>query len=514
MHVLIAGGGVAGVEALLALRELAGDLVDVELLSPSDEFVYRPLQVVEPFGSGETIRLELGRIVADAGARHTRDALVSVDPRERTVGTASGHARPYEVLLVALGARAAEAVPGAITFGGEQSDRFSKLLAALGRRGTSRATFVVPRQATWSIAAYELALLTAAEREARSLSGVELALVTHESAPLELFGPAASELVATRLEQAGVELRTGCTAERFEARALEIADGEPHETDAVVALPKLEVQDLPGLPQRPNGFVDTDVRMSVNGLSGVWAAGDVTSFPVKQGGLATQQSDVAAGSIAAHAGAHVPAQTFSPVLRAALITGDAPDYLRARLSGAKDDVASPGVALWAPAEKIAGRYLAPYLAGELREAGTGPLADVELPADIAAQRSAHDRAVALLLAASDTDAAQGRVEDALRWLALVEDLNLVIPPAYVARRQEWRQRLDSDASVDEVAKRIDPRFGSASDAISDLQRRLGWLRRDERRAEDEMRAHLAAVDEGLEKLKALSRRTGVLGARE
>ena len=39
MHVVIAGGGVAGLEALLALSDLAEGLVEVELVSPADEFV-------------------------------------------------------------------------------------------------------------------------------------------------------------------------------------------------------------------------------------------------------------------------------------------------------------------------------------------------------------------------------------------------------------------------------------------------------------------------------------------
>lgn len=510
MRVLIAGGGVAGVEALLALAALAEDRVEVELLSPSDEFVYRPLQVVEPFGGGESIALDLGRIVADAGAHHTRDALASIDPAARTVTTASGARHEYEALLIALGARPVEAIPGALTFGDrQQRARFADLLAAMGRRGTTRLAFVVPRLATWSIAAYELALLTAAERDARQLSGVEIMLVTHEPAPLQLFGTAASELVAARLEDAGISLRISSVAERFEDGQLSAADGDSVAVDSVVALPALEVPPLPGLPQRKGGFVQTDVRMQVAGLEDVWAAGDATSFPVKQGGLAAQQSDVAARSIAARAGAHVQVEPFQPVLRGALITGDAPDYLRARLSDPAGDVASPGVALWAPATKLAGRYLAPYLAGALGERGSAELIDVEPAEDLEAERAAHEGVVQLVLAAADADARLEHFEDALKWVSLVEQLNLVLPPDYVARRHEWRRQLDPDTAPDAAAKRIDPSFGSAADAISDLQRRLGWLREIERRNEGDMRAHLSTLDEGMSELRALSRRTGV-----
>src|SRR5918994_899446 len=194
MKVLIAGGGVAGLEALLALRALAGELVDIELIAPTDVFVYRPLLVAEPFGIGAATRVDLGPIVDEADARQTRDALALVEPRDRTITTRTGTKLAYDALLVAPGAHPVPILPGALTFGTEgERARFTELLGELGRRGTKRIAFVVPTEATWSIAAYELALLTAAERDARHMSGVELTLVTHESAPLKLFGAPATQ---------------------------------------------------------------------------------------------------------------------------------------------------------------------------------------------------------------------------------------------------------------------------------------------------------------------------------
>ena len=57
--IIIAGGGVAGLEALLALRALLGGTVEIELLAAEPEFCYRPIAVAEPFGLGEVRRLEL-----------------------------------------------------------------------------------------------------------------------------------------------------------------------------------------------------------------------------------------------------------------------------------------------------------------------------------------------------------------------------------------------------------------------------------------------------------------------
>ena len=83
-----------------------------------------------------------------------------------------------------MGATPVEVVGGALSFSGERERaRFADLLGALGRAGASRLAFVVPPHATWSIAAYELALLTAAERDARRIRGVEITLITHEPSP-------------------------------------------------------------------------------------------------------------------------------------------------------------------------------------------------------------------------------------------------------------------------------------------------------------------------------------------
>ncbi len=511
---MIAGGGIAGLEAMLALSELAGGLVDVELVSPSDEFLYRPMLVAEPFGRADALRLDLGTIAAEAGARHVMDSLGSVDPAAREVNTTGGKTLRYDALLVALGARPVEAVPGALTFAGNaERGRFAELLAGFGSRGKQRLAFVVPREATWSVAAYELALLTAGERDARSLHGTEITLVTHEPAPLSLFGAAASQLVTARLDEAGIALWLSSTAHRFEAGGLRVDDGGLLEADEVVALPALEVPPLPGLPQRDRGFVQTDVQMHVAGLEAVWAAGDATAFPVKQGGLAAQQADAAARSIAARAGAHVPVEPFQPVLRAVMITGEAPAFLRSSLPSRGAEVAV-GRPLWWPPTKVAGTYLGPYIAGALGEQPSQRLVDAQSPTSEAMEDAEHAQAIGLLLAAADADARAGDYEGAIQWLWMVERLNVVIPAEYVTRRDEWRRRLDPEASPGAAALRFDPGLEGAAAAISDLQRRLGWLREIDDRTEADMRAHLSDLDRGMEQLLTLSRRAGILKGRE
>lgn len=62
IDVVIAGGGIAGLEGLLALRALAGDRCRLTLVAPGPDFVYRPLAVAEPFGLGERRRYPLAAV--------------------------------------------------------------------------------------------------------------------------------------------------------------------------------------------------------------------------------------------------------------------------------------------------------------------------------------------------------------------------------------------------------------------------------------------------------------------
>src|SRR5688500_1209852 len=116
LRVLVAGGGIAGLEALLALRDLAGDRVETILLAASDEFVYRPMTVAEPFGLGHATRIPLEQVARDTGARWMRGTLARVDDAAGSVQTAEGEELAFDALLVAVGAVAVEGVPGATTW--------------------------------------------------------------------------------------------------------------------------------------------------------------------------------------------------------------------------------------------------------------------------------------------------------------------------------------------------------------------------------------------------------------
>jgi sulfide:quinone oxidoreductase len=363
-RVLIAGGGVAALETLLALRKLAGDLVQIEVLAPRDTFIYRPLTVAQPFGLGDARQLDLGELIDSGGGSHIKDSLVSVDPDGKTVETASGNRIAYDALVLAVGARTRPAVDGALTFRGEKDlATLRQLVADLGKEPSTLA-FVLPRGMSWILPLYELALLTAAEIAGRpGPSRTKLVFVTHEEAPLDLFGAEVSEAVTTLLEREGVTLRARTEVAIYRDGCLELLPAGKQEAERVVAMPLLYGPEIPGIPHDDDGFVPTDGFGRVAGLRDVYAAGDMTTYPVKQGGLASQQADAVAASIAAWAGAPVQPLPFRPVLRGQLYTAGAPRFIEISLEergrGAGKLTFHPPS--W-PAGKISAAYLGPFLA--------------------------------------------------------------------------------------------------------------------------------------------------------
>jgi sulfide:quinone oxidoreductase len=404
-RVLIAGGGVAAFETLLALRNMVEEQVLVELLAPERAFVHRPASVATPFGFGAPAPLDLTELARRFGAGLHRGAVSMVDHDDRIVVAApSGEAIPYDLLVVAVGAVPRPAVPGAVTFAGQQdAPALEHLLDAVAGGELRSIAFTVPTGSSWSLPVYELAVMASVELRNRGVLNAELTVVTTESEPLRDFGTAAGAAVRDMLAARGIGLETG-------VRPLEARDGRlildgavPIEADAVVALPGLSGPHLHGLPSDRDGYIPVDAHGRVVGVDGVYAAGDATSFPIKQGGLATQQADAVAEAIAQDIGARDDATPFRPILRGMLLTGGAPLYLRAELvSPAGTTTAKAlrgevsGRALWWPPGKVAGRYLAPYLsdARPLNLAGE-PL--VDRPPGRAASAPDRDKADDLAL---------------------------------------------------------------------------------------------------------------------
>jgi sulfide:quinone oxidoreductase len=355
--VLVVGAGIAAVECVLALRDLAGEAVDVELLAPAGELVHRPSSVTTPFGAEAAARTDLSEL----GLVHHHEALAEVSPATHEVLTRGGERIPYDLLVLATGAPSREAVTGAIAFRGPMSaGAVEHVLARAIADEELRLAFAAPAGATWPLPLYELALLSAARLREHGVRDPDLAVVTAEPAPLAALGEEASAAVLATLDRHGIDVVTNVAAESAVEGVLRLRGGRLLSADAVVALPEIVGPRIPGIPHDGDGFIPVDEHSRVVGVDDVFAAGDATAFAVKHGSLAAAQADAAAEAIAAHVGAIGSPAPFRPILHGMLLTGGDPLYIRAELGVGATVSVEP---LWTPPSKIVARYLTPFLAG-------------------------------------------------------------------------------------------------------------------------------------------------------
>jgi sulfide:quinone oxidoreductase len=291
--------------------------------------------------------------------------------------------------------------------------------------------------------------MAAVELRSRGLDAPDIALVTPEAQALEIFGPGAAEAVVALMRERGIALHASRTPVAVVDGWLRTEEGRTIPADRVIALPGVTGPFLRGLPHDARGFLPTDAHARVPDCSEVYAAGDATTFPLRQGGLAAQQADAAAESIAARLGAIAHARPFSPVLRGVLLTGGAPLYLRAvvgteetpvarRIRASRAGSAGPR-SLWWPPAKVAGRYVAPLLATARPPALlASPMTDVG-PRPVGVERD--DEALALALALADEDARCGDYRQALHALDAARALTGgVLPEDYAAKQRDWLAR--------------------------------------------------------------------------
>jgi sulfide:quinone oxidoreductase len=362
-NVVIAGGGVAALEGALALRDLAGDLVTIQIVAPEPDFGYRSLAVREPFAHAPAPRYSLARFAEDVGAQLFTDEFAWVDAFRRTAYTKSGEGLRYDALLLALGAQMRKPFPHAVTIDDRRMDELLHGVIQDVEGGyTRRVAFVASAQMGWPLPLYELALMTAQRAYDMNLE-VEVTIVTPETSPLAIFGVEASRVVAEILSEAGIATVTSAYAQVPESGRVVIHPGDRSlNVDRVIALPDLLGPAVRGVPAGRSGFIPVDPHGQVQGIPRIYAAGDATDFPVKHGGLASQQADAAAESIAALAGAGITPVIFRPEIRGTLLTGNRPRYLTAKITGGHGFSSTiTEEPTWNPSAKVVSRYLAPYI---------------------------------------------------------------------------------------------------------------------------------------------------------
>jgi sulfide:quinone oxidoreductase len=361
-RVVIAGGGVAALECAVALSALAPGVAEVVVISASDTYHDRPLALGEPFGLGRPHRYALSDLCRSVGARLIVDAVHDVMPEDWTVRLGSGTLVSYDLLVVATGAHRFPAFEHGVTFDRDTApEDFDEVLFDLEGGMAPRVAILVPDGVTWTLPAYELGLLTASWAQLHRHPETLITVYTPEPAPLSAFGGTVSRAVADLLDAAHVSVRCDVHPDVVTPTALR-AGGVWVGVDRIVSLPRITGPHLPRVTSDRFGYIPTDGFGRVQGHDDIYAAGDGTTAPIKQGGLAAQQADAVAAHIAARLGADVTPQPVRPVLRGVLRTADGPRYLRAELDDPEGTSTISAEPLWWPPSKISSRWLAPHLA--------------------------------------------------------------------------------------------------------------------------------------------------------
>ncbi|HEX2103834.1 MAG TPA: FAD-dependent oxidoreductase [Solirubrobacteraceae bacterium] len=237
LRVLVAGGGVVGLETLLALRDLAGQRVRCALLTPEPEFVYRPMAVAEPFARGRAARHRLDVIARDLDAELIVGRLAEVDVDAREAVTDDNRRLGYDALVIGVGARSEPALPHVLTWTPESdAEVYGGLLRDIDEGYTKRVAFVVPVGVAWGLPGYELALMTAWQARSLGHDDVQITVYTPEDAPLAMFGAAASAAVREDLDEAGVHVQTGAVVTAADGRLRVEPGGRELGAQRVVAL--------------------------------------------------------------------------------------------------------------------------------------------------------------------------------------------------------------------------------------------------------------------------------------
>lgn len=325
-NVTIVGGGLGGLEAALYLRKrLPREQADVVLISDRPEFVFKPYLNYVPFGlQPADLAFNLSELAKGHGFHFRQGTAHAANPETQTLRV-NGASLSYDTLFVATGATAGpETVPGLHTHGymlGRESEmrRLRKALRELCKDAksgaTSRIAFLVPPGCQWAGALYELAFMLSTWLDWKGVrEHVDLMLMTPEARFMNAFGPGVHESLQQELRERGIGARRHQHPERAEKGALIFPEKGRLPFDLLIAAPaSVATVRWGALPTDEQGFLRTDLASrQVEDHPSVYAVGDASDYPVKQGFLALLQADAAAEHWTARLRGDEPAFSFEP----------------------------------------------------------------------------------------------------------------------------------------------------------------------------------------------------------
>lgn len=291
---VVLGGGVGGLTAANELRGLLGSEHRVVLVDRHADHLFAPSLLWLMVGGRRPEQLSRPlRGLVRRGVEVRRADVRGIDAERRAIATEDGELR-YDELVVALGAELApELMPGYAEaahnfFEVAGAARFAEALGVF--RGGRVVVAVTALPYKCPAAPYEAALLVEAELRRRRLrERSEVVIVTPESQPMPVAGPALGAAVRGLLEARGIVLRAERQVASIDAAARELvlADGTRERFDLLAATPPHRAPAVVrgSTLAAPTGWIPVDPRTLRAQGGDAYAIGDVAAITLPGGKL-------------------------------------------------------------------------------------------------------------------------------------------------------------------------------------------------------------------------------------
>lgn len=298
-HVLVLGGGYAGLMAAMRLAKKTRPDVAITLVNAADFFVERVRN--HQVAAGQAVgRHPLSALLRGTRVRFARAVVTGIDPTARRVTLREGEGGPessmrYDYLVYALGSTSRTGIPAGAQEHAFTLDRPS--VAALSARmpelaGRAGRVVVIGGGPTGVELATELA---------EAYPGTSISLVTRRDV-LPRFSPKARAYVRRALARLGILLVEQTAIVEVQRDAAVAADGRRFSFDACVLTGGFAVGDLArraGLRVNARGQILTDRTLRSLSHPDIYALGDA-AMPADEPGAPVRMSLVTALMMSAH----------------------------------------------------------------------------------------------------------------------------------------------------------------------------------------------------------------------
>lgn len=284
-RLVILGGGFAGVFAAVSAAGAAASYgpVDIDLVTPDDRFVPR-IRLHEANPRSTTVAL--ADLLAPIGVRHVQAEATAIDPWSSTVElSADGDATlGYDRLIVATGSR--------LRTPPIDTTHFHDIDTLASSEALDRRIAELPSGATIAVIGAGFTDVELACELPTRAPGCKVVLVDRSEHPGAALGDDARPHIRAALDELDVTVLSGRTVVGFDGATLQLSGDEHLAADVAVwtggveASPLTEAlsSDLDTLGRLP-----VDQFLRVDGLTGVFAAGD-TAAPLDESGHTVTQS--------------------------------------------------------------------------------------------------------------------------------------------------------------------------------------------------------------------------------